>query len=59
MKKIHFKPEFQIIRQNEANAKFFVASGSEFLNDSQSTSTNPDVAASYDQGSDGSNDITM
>ena len=58
MKKIYSKPEFQIIRQNEANAKFFVAS---FANqsDSPTSSTNPDVAASYDSGSDGSNDITM
>lgn len=55
MKKIHSKPEFQIIRQNEANAKFFVASGSGFLNGNSSS----DVAASYDSGSEGSNDITM
>lgn len=26
MKKQHEAPEFQVIRQNEANAKFFVAS---------------------------------
>jgi len=28
MKKVHQKPEFQIIVQNQANAKFFVASNS-------------------------------
>lgn len=27
MHKKHVKPEFQVICQNEANAKFFVASG--------------------------------
>lgn len=29
MKKNHETPEFRVIRQNEANAKFFAASGGE------------------------------
>jgi len=37
MKKEHSKPEFQALVQNEANAKFFVASGGELGNMSQST----------------------
>ena len=58
MTKQHSKPEFTVIRQNEANAKFFVASG-EFTNGGSAASTNPNVASSYDAGTGGSNDITM
>lgn len=60
MKKQHFKPEFTVIRQNEANAKFFVASG-EFNNGNPASSSQgvQNVAASYDAGTGGSNDISM
>lgn len=60
MTKQHSKPEFTVIRQNEANAKFFVASGSvDFVNDYSQTQDPSQVAASYDTGSGNSNDITM
>lgn len=44
MRKNHEAPEFQVIKQNEANAKFFVASesfyGSEVLGLTPSSTTN-------------------
>lgn len=51
--KQHFKPEFTVIRQNEANAKFFVASGGDFTN-SPATMTpptsEPEAASQYGEG---------
>ena len=51
MKK-HFKPEFTVIRQNEANAKFLVASG-EFTNSPATmdpTTSDAKAASQYDAG---------
>lgn len=39
MKKNHETPEFRVIRQNEANAKFFVASVGEGFSGQASTSS--------------------
>ena len=47
MNKQHQSPEFQVIRQNEANAKFFVASGLTAMN-AGGNHGNP--ASSYDDG---------
>ena len=52
MNKVHQSPEFQLILQNQANAKFFVAS---FVNNG-STDVNPPVpslGANEQYGNDG------
>ncbi|MCQ2344250.1 MAG: hypothetical protein MJ002_04910 [Paludibacteraceae bacterium] len=54
MKKQYCKPEFTVIRQNEANAKFFVASG-DFTSTAATTvppTEGQDAASQYDAGSD-------
>ncbi|MCQ2330332.1 MAG: hypothetical protein MJZ93_07260 [Paludibacteraceae bacterium] len=51
MQKKHVSPEFTVIKQDEANAKFFVAS----FENTQSTAapkTTSSVASNYDEGSD-------
>lgn len=48
MKK-HVTPEFHVIRQNEANAKFFVASGEmDFTSAIPSGSSDPEAVTHYD-----------
>lgn len=46
MEKKHVSPEFVVIKQNEANAKFFVASGGGPI-----TGDNKDNASNYSDGS--------
>ena len=53
MKKQHLKPEFTVIRQNEANAKFFVASGEDFTNNPSGTPSSVTEASQYDLDSNG------
>jgi len=57
MKKTHSSPEFTVIKQNQANAKFFVASGGApgFTGNPSSTGTPPvpsNSASNYDNGGD-------
>lgn len=48
MKK-HVTPEFHVIRQNEANAKFFVASGTmDFTSTNQGDSSDPNAVTQYE-----------
>ena len=52
MNKQHHSPEFQVIRQNEANAKSFVASGEPMLTAMNAGGNHGNPASSYDDGGD-------
>ena len=49
MNKQHLKPEFTVIRQNEANAKFFVASG-DFTSVANPSTSGQDAVSQYGEG---------
>jgi len=51
MNKKHSTPEFTVIKQSQANAKFFVASGG-FDGNPPSTSAPSTSASQYDNGGD-------
>ena len=59
MKK-HVTPEFHVIRQNEANAKFFVASGTmDFTSSTPSDSSAPAVTQYETARDEEGNEITF
>jgi len=47
MSKLRQEPEFRIIKRKEANAKFFVASGTQFV--SSNTVASNDAVTTYSQ----------
>lgn len=58
MEKKHELPEFQVILQNQANAKFFVASGGvPFPTSKPGTAGGPDPDYSATEGEDGGDPV--